>query len=173
MSPLYILFIVLSAVLLLLLMVLKFRLSAFVALLVTSIFAGILAGMPLSSIITSIQNGMGSTLGFIATVVGLGAIFGQMLESSGGARALAVYLLGKFGTDKSSWALMLTGFIVGIPIFFDIGLIILVPIVYALSKNTGKSLLYYGAPLMAGLAATHALVPPTPGPTAVAQILGV
>ncbi|HPC98460.1 MAG TPA: gluconate:H+ symporter [Bacteroidales bacterium] len=173
MSPLYIFFIVISAVLLLLLMVLKFRLSAFVALLITAIFAGILAGMPLSSIITSIQNGMGSTLGFIATVVGLGAIFGQMLESSGGAGALAGYLLGKFGTDKSSWALMLTGFMVGIPIFFDIGLIILVPLVYAISKNTGKSLLYYAAPLMAGLAATHALVPPTPGPTAVAQILGV
>lgn len=173
MSPLYIIFIVLSAVLLLLLMVLKFRLSAFVALLLVSIFAGILSGMPLSSITTSIQNGMGSTLGFIATVVGLGAIFGQMLESSGGARALAGYLLRKFGTDKSSWALMITGFIVGIPIFFDIGLIILVPVVYALSKNTSRSLLYYGAPLMAGLAATHALVPPTPGPTAVAQILGV
>jgi len=173
MSPLYILLIVLSAVLLLLLMVLKFRMSAFVALLITAIFAGILSGMPLSSITTSIQNGMGSTLGFIATVVGLGAIFGQMLESSGGARVLAGYLLRKFGTNRSSWALMLTGFIVGIPIFFDIGLIILVPIVYAMSKNTGKSLLYYGAPLMAGLAATHALVPPTPGPTAVAQILGV
>jgi len=172
-SAIYILFIVLAGVSMLLLMVLRFRLSAFIALLITSIFVGILAGMPLSSVITSIQNGMGSTLGFIATVVGLGAIFGQMLESSGGARTLADYLLKKFGVKRSSWALMLTGFIVGIPIFLDIGLIILVPVVYALTRNSGKSILYYGIPLLAGLAVTHTMVPPTPGPTAVAQILGV
>ena len=173
MSPLYILFIVFAGVSLLLLMVLRFRLSAFIALLITSVFVGILAGMPLSSITTSIQNGMGSTLGFIATVVGLGAIFGQMLESSGGARALARYLIKKFGTGRASWALMLTGFIVGIPIFLDIGLIILVPVVYALSRDSGKSVLFYGIPLLAGLAVTHAMVPPTPGPTAVAQMLEV
>lgn len=173
MTPIYILFIVLAGVSLLLIMVLRFRMNAFIALLVTSIFVGILAGMPLSSITTSIQNGMGSTLGFIATVVGLGAIFGQMLESSGGAGTLASFLLKKFGIRRSSWALMLTGFIVGIPIFLDIGLIILVPVVYSLTRNSGKSILYYGIPLLAGLAVTHAMVPPTPGPTAVAQILGV
>ncbi|MGB4293878.1 MAG: gluconate:H+ symporter [Bacteroidales bacterium] len=173
MSPLYILFIVIIAVSFLLLMVLRFRISAFIALLVTSILTGILAGMPLSSITTSIQNGMGSTLGFIATVVGLGAIFGQMLESSGGARALARSMIKKFGTGRASWALMLTGFIVGIPIFLDIGLIILVPVVYALARDSGRSVLYYGIPLLAGLAVTHAMVPPTPGPTAVAQIFEV
>lgn len=173
MSALYILFIIVAGVSLLLLLVLRFRLSAFIALLITSIVVGLLAGMPLSAITTSIQNGMGSTLGFIATVVGLGAIFGQMLESSGGAKALADYLLGKFGIKRSSWALMLTGFIVGIPIFLDIGLIILVPVVYSLTRKSGRSILYYGIPLLAGLAVTHAMVPPTPGPTAVAQILGV
>ncbi|MFZ2340089.1 MAG: gluconate:H+ symporter [Bacteroidales bacterium] len=173
MSPLYIVLIVVTGVTLLLLMVLKFRLSAFVSLLITSIAVGVMAGMPLDKISRSIQDGMGNTLGFVATVVGLGAIFGQMLESSGGARSLANYLLKKFGTDKASWALMLTGFIVGIPIFLDVGFIILIPIVYALTKDTKRSVLYYAIPLLAGLAVTHTMVPPTPGPTAVSEILGV
>jgi Gnt-I system low-affinity gluconate transporter len=154
-------------------MVLKFKLSAFIALLITSIIVGIMAGMPLQNISASIQEGMGSTLGFVATVVGLGAIFGQMLESSGGAKSLANYLLKKFGTNRASWALMLTGFIVGIPIFLDVGFIILVPIVYALTKDTKRSVLYYAIPLLAGLAVTHTMVPPTPGPMAVGEILGV
>lgn len=173
MSPLYIVLIVVTGVTLLLLMVLKFRLNAFISLLITSIVVGVMAGMPLDKISQSIQDGMGSTLGFVATVVGLGAIFGQMLESSGGARALANYLLRKFGTDKASWALTLTGFIVGIPIFLDVGFIILIPIVYALTRDTKRSVLYYAIPLLAGLAVTHTMVPPTPGPTAVGEILGV
>jgi Gnt-I system low-affinity gluconate transporter len=134
---------------------------------------GILAGMPLSKISESIQEGMGGTLGFVATVVGLGAIFGQMLESSGGAKSLAHYLLKKFGIKRASWALMLTGFIVGVPVFLDVGLIILIPIVYALTRDTKHSILYYAIPLLAGLAVTHAMVPPTPGPMAVAEILDV
>jgi Gnt-I system low-affinity gluconate transporter len=173
MSAPYIIFIVVAGVAMLLLMVLKFKLSAFISLLITSIFVGILAGMPLSKISASIQEGMGGTLGFIAVVIGLGAIFGQMLESSGGARSLAQYLLKKFGKNKASWALMLTGFVVGIPIFLDVGFIILIPIVYALTRDTKRSILYYAIPLLAGLAVTHTMVPPTPGPMAVANILGV
>ena len=173
MSASYIILIVLAGVAMLLLMVLKFKLNAFIALLITSIFVGIMAGMPLSKISASIQEGMGGTLGFIAVVVGLGAIFGQMLESSGGAKSLAQYLLKKFGKNKASWALMLTGFIVGIPIFLDVGFIILIPIVYALTRDTRRSILYYAIPLLAGLAVTHTMVPPTPGPMAVANILGV
>lgn len=157
----------------LLIMVLRFKLSAFLSLLITSIFVGILAGMPLSKISASIQEGMGGTLGFVATVVGLGAIFGQMLESSGGAGSLAHYLIRKFGTARAPWALTLTGFIVGIPIFLDVGFIILIPIVYALTRDTKRSVLYYAIPLLAGLAVTHSMVPPTPGPMAVAQILSV
>jgi len=173
MSATYIILIVVAGVTLLLLMVLKFKLSAFIALLITSIVVGVMAGMPLQKISESIQEGMGSTLGFVATVVGLGAIFGQMLESSGGAKSLATYLLKKFGTDKATWALTLTGFIVGIPIFLDVGFIILIPIVYALTRDTKRSMLYYAIPLLAGLAVTHTMVPPTPGPTAVSEILGV
>lgn len=161
-----------SAVILLLFLVMKLKLQAFISLMITSMFVGIATGMPLGDIITSIQSGMGGTLGFVATVVGLGAIFGQILEASGGAESLAKTLVDKFGKEKSSWALMLTGFIVSIPVFFDVGFIILVPLVYTLSKDTKKSVLYYGIPLLAGLAVTHTFIPPTPGPVAVANIIG-
>jgi Gnt-I system low-affinity gluconate transporter len=171
MSNFYILIIVLSAVTLLLLMVLKLKISAFISLLITSIFVAILAGMPLDAIMNSIQQGMGGTLGFVAIVVGLGAIFGQILESSGGAESLAHFLVKKFGVKRASWAMVLTGFIVAIPVFLDVGLVILVPIIYALSRDTKRSLLYYGIPLLAGLAVTHTFIPPTPGPIAVAEIL--
>jgi Gnt-I system low-affinity gluconate transporter len=171
MSTAHILIIVIAGVTLLLLMVLKFKISAFISLLVTSMFVGVLAGMPIQDILQSIQTGMGGTLGFVAVVVGLGAIFGQILESSGGAESLAHYLVKKFGTDRASWAMVLTGFIVAIPVFLDVGLVILAPIIYALSRDTKRSLLYYGIPLLAGLAVTHSFMPPTPGPIAVADIL--
>lgn len=171
MSVGFIVFLVVSAVGLLLFMVLKLKISAFISLLITSVYVGILAGMPLDSVLKSIQEGMGSTLGFVATVVGLGAIFGQMLESSGGAEALAHYLIRKFGQDKAPWAMVITGFIVAIPVFLDVGFIILVPIIYALSRDTKRSLLYYAIPLLAGLAVTHSFMPPTPGPVAVADII--
>jgi Gnt-I system low-affinity gluconate transporter len=173
MSVAFILFMVISAVALLLLMVLKLKINAFISLLITAIYVGILAGMPLNEITKSIQDGMGSTLGFVATVVGLGAIFGQILESSGGAEALAHSLIRKFGQKKAPWAMVLTGFIVAIPVFLDVGFIILVPIVYAISRDSKKSLLYYAIPLLAGLAVTHSFIPPTPGPVAVADIIKV
>ncbi len=172
MSVASILFIVTAGVTLLLLLVLKARINAFISLLLTAIFVGILAGMPLKEVTTAIQKGMGETLGFIAVVVGLGAIFGQILESSGGAHALANHLLLKFGQGRASWAMMFTGFIVAIPVFFDVGLIILIPIIYALGRDTGKSLLFYGIPLLAGLAVAHSFIPPTPGPVAVSEIIG-
>ncbi len=173
MSTSFLIFIVISAVALLLFLVLKLKISAFISLLITAIYVGIIAGMPINNITKSIQDGMAGTLGFVATVVGLGAIFGQMLESSGGAESLAHYLVKKFGTDKASWAMVITGFIVAIPVFLDVGFIILVPIIYALSRDTKKSLLYYGIPLLAGLAVTHSFIPPTPGPVAVADIVNV
>ncbi|GKX29616.1 gluconate transporter [Vallitalea longa] len=162
----------LVAVAILLVLVLKFKIQAFISLLITSMFVGIATGMPLSDVISSIEKGMGGTLGFVATVVGLGAIFGQILESSGGAEALAQTMIGKFGKDKANWALVIAGFFVAIPVFFDVGFIILVPIVYALAKDTKKSVLFYGIPLLAGLAVTHTFIPPTPGPVAVAEIVG-
>lgn len=171
MSTPFLIFIVVSAVAVLLFLVLKLKISAFVSLLITSIYVGIVAGMPLNNVTKAIQDGMAGTLGFVATVVGLGAIFGQMLESSGGAESLAHYLLKKFGDDRASWAMVITGFIVAIPVFLDVGFIILVPIIYALARDSKKSLLYYGIPLLAGLAVTHSFIPPTPGPVAVADII--
>jgi Gnt-I system low-affinity gluconate transporter len=169
----FLIFIVISAVGLLLFMVLKLKISAFVSLLITAIYVGIISGMPLKAITQAIQDGMAGTLGFVATVVGLGAIFGQMLESSGGAESLAHYLVKKFGKDNASWAMVVTGFIIAIPVFLDVGFIILVPIIYALARDTKRSLLYYGIPLLAGLAVTHSFIPPTPGPVAVADIINV
>jgi len=155
----------------LLILILKFRIQAFIALLIASIVVGIVAGIAPVEIITTMQQGMGDTLGFVAMVVGLGAMFGAILEHSGGAEALANYLLNKFGEKRASWALMLTGFFVAIPVFFDVAFIILVPLIYSLQRTTKKSLLLYGIPLLAGLAITHAFIPPTPGPVAVADIL--
>jgi Gnt-I system low-affinity gluconate transporter len=171
MSTLYLVFTILSAVAILLFMVLRLKISAFIALLITAIYVGVISGMPLNNITQSIQDGMAGTLGFVATIVGLGAIFGQMLESSGGAESLADYLVKKFGKERAPWAMVMTGFIVAIPVFFDVGFIILVPIVYALSRDTKRSLLYYAIPLLAGLAVTHSFIPPTPGPVAVADII--
>jgi Gnt-I system low-affinity gluconate transporter len=162
----------LLAVAVLLILVLQLKLHAFIALLMVSILTGFLAGMSPVVLLDSIQKGMGGTLGYIAVIVGLGAIFGKILEHSGGAEALSRYLLSKFGEKKAPWALTLTGFIIAIPVFFDVGFIILVPVLYSLSRKTGKSLLFYAIPLLAGLAATHSFIPPTPGPVAVADIIG-
>ncbi|MFC7786232.1 MAG: GntP family permease [Bacillota bacterium] len=172
MSDQMLILVALAGIFLLLFLVIKTKLHAFVALLLVSLIVGIAAGMPLQEVVTSIQNGMGGTLGFVAVVVGLGAMFGRMLEVSGGAERLAQTLINKFGEDKAQWSLGITGFLVAIPVFFDVGFIILVPIVYGLAKKTGKSLLYYGIPLLAGLAVTHSFIPPTPGPIAVADLIG-
>ncbi|MDT0685742.1 GntP family permease [Autumnicola psychrophila] len=157
---------------LLLFLILKLKIQAFLALLIVCIAVGMMAGMPAGDILETMKEGMGSTLGFVATVVGLGALFGGILEQSGGAQRLASYMLQKTGEKNAPWAMMITGFAVAIPVFFDVAFIILVPITYALSKRTGKSLLLYALPLLAGLAITHAFIPPTPGPIAVADILG-
>ena len=136
MSTTYLMLTVVFAVAFLLFLVLKLKLNAFIALLITSMFVGVATGMPLAGILESIQKGMGGTLGFVATVVGLGAIFGQMLESSGGAESMARYLVKKFGEKRAPFAMVLTGFFIGIPVFLDVGFIILVPIVYARDRKS-------------------------------------
>lgn len=167
----YLLSITVFSILLLLVLVMRLKVHAFIALLLASSFVGLAAGMPFMELISSLQKGMGDILGFIAIVVGLGAILGKLLEVSGGAETLAHYIIGAFGKKRSTWALMLTGFIVSIPVFLDVGFIILVPIVYALAKKSGLSLLHFAIPLLAGMAVTHSFIPPTPGPVAVAEIL--
>ena len=165
------LFAVIAGVALLLVMILKLRLPAFISLLVSSIIVGLIAGLNGVEIVDTIKNGMASSLGFVATVVGLGALFGGILELSGGAKTIANHLLKVFGEKRSGMSLGLTGFLVAIPVFFDVAFIILIPVIYALQKKTKKSLLHYAIPLLSGLAITHAFIPPTPGPIAVADLL--
>ncbi len=157
----------------LLFLILKLRIHAFIALLIGSISVGLIAGLDANQIINTVQKGMGGTLGFVATVVGLGAIFGGILEASGGAKTIANFMVSKFGLKRAPSAMVISGFLIAIPVFFDVAFIILVPMMYALQRRTGKSLLLYAIPLLAGLAITHAFIPPTPGPIAVADIIGV
>lgn len=160
------------AFIVLLFLVMRTKLQAFVALLVVSFLIGIAVGMPFDEIIATVQEGMAGTLGYIAVIIGLGAMFGEVLRVSGGAERLALSLVEKFGEKRVNWALVLTGFIISIPVFLDVAFVILVPILYSLTKKTKKSLLHFGIPLLAGLAVTHSFVPPTPGPIAVASLLG-
>ena len=173
MSTLELVSVTLISVVCLFLFVLRFKIHAFISLILISILVGLFTGMHFEEVINSIQEGMGGILGFIAVVVGIGAIFGEILQDTGGVEALAKSMLKTFGEKKSSWALMTTGFLIAIPVFLEVGFIILVPITFALARKTGKSVLFYAIPMLAGLAVTHAFIPPTPGPIAVAQIIDV
>jgi H+/gluconate symporter-like permease len=148
------------------------RLHAFVALLATSLVVAVLGGAPLGEIAGDIQQQMGATLGYIAVVIGLGAMFGEMLSRSGGASIIADRLVAALGEQRAPLALALTGLIVAIPVFFDVAFILLVPLVYTLARASGRSLLRYAIPLLAGIAVAHSFIPPTPGPVAVAGLLG-
>lgn len=159
------------SVALLLVLVIVFRLHAFVALLLTSVIVAILGGIPLGQIAELVQKQMGGTLGYIAVVIGLGAMFGQMLQRSGGAGAIADRLLAILGDRRAPWALALTGIIVAIPVFFDVALVLLIPLTANLAWRSGRSLLCYAIPLLAGIAVAHSFIPPTPGPVAVAGLL--
>lgn len=165
-------FLTLGSIALLLVLILVVRLHAFLALLITSMTLGAAAGLPLAKILKSIQFGFGDALGFIAVVVGLGAIIGRFIEVSGGGQALADWLLRVFGRDRAPWAVFFTSFLLGLPIFFEVGFIILVPIVWNLGRETKRSILFYGMPMAAALTVTHAMVPPHPAPSAAAQLFG-
>lgn len=173
MNQSYLLLVALFAIFLLFFLIVRIKLHAYVALLVVSILLGLASGMPLDKIITSVEQGMGGTLGYVAIVVGLGAMFGKILEVSGGAERLAQALLDFFGDSRAPLALGITGFIVAIPVFFEVGFVIFVPIIYSLTKKSKRSLLYYGLPLLAGLSVGHNFIPPTPGPLGAADLLNV
>ena len=158
---------------LLLVLIIKFKIQAMIAILVGAILIGLGAGMPFEQIVTSVNDGIGNTLKGIALLVGLGSMFGSILEISGGAQTLAVTMVNRFGDRKAAWALGITGLVIAMPVFFDAGLIILIPLAFSLAKRTGRSSLYYVIPLLAGLAVGHAFIPPTPGPVLVATMLGV
>ena len=161
-----------ACIALLLVLILVVKLHAFLALLLSSMVLGLAAGMPPDKVLKSIQSGFGEALGFIAVVVGLGAMIGRYLEYSGGGQALADWLLARFGKDRAAWAMLAAAFLVGLPIFFEVGFIILVPLVWNLARETKRSLLFYGLPMAAALTITHSLVPPHPAPAAASQLLG-
>ena len=162
----------LGAIALLLFLILAVRLHAFLALLISSMALGLAVGMEPLKVIKSIQTGFGEALGFIAIVVALGAMIGRFLEHSGGGRVLADWLLNKFGKENAVWAVLVAAFLIGLPIFFEVGFIILVPLAWNLAKESKKSLLFYGLPMTAALTVTHAMVPPHPAPSAAASLLG-
>lgn len=158
---------------LLLVLIIKFKIQAMIAILIGAIAIGLIAGMPFTAIIDSVNEGIGNTLKGIALLVGLGSMFGAILEISGGAQTLAVTMVRKFGDKKAAWALGITGLVISMPVFFDAGLIILIPLAFSLAKRTKRSSLFYTIPLLAGLAVGHAFIPPTPGPVLVATMLNV
>ncbi|MHC5258658.1 GntP family permease [Streptomyces sp. UC4497] len=169
-------------IVLLLFLIIKARLQPFVALLTVSIAVGLGAGLSVtelfgtvqkSDVTSVIEDGMGGTLGHIAIIIGLGTMLGAILEVSGGAEVLASRLITLFGEKRAPVAMGLTGLIFGIPVFFDVGIFVLAPIVYAAAKRGGKSILLYCLPLLAGLSMTHAFLPPHPGPVAAAGLLHV
>ncbi|MGF0033681.1 GntP family permease [Bariatricus sp. SGI.154] len=157
----------------LLVLIIKFNIQAMVSILIGAIAIGLIAGMPFDDIVTAVNDGIGNTLKGIALLVGLGSMFGAILETSGGAQTLAVTMVKRFGDKKAAWALGITGLVIAMPVFFDAGLIILIPLAFSLAKRTNRSSLFYVIPLLAGLAVGHAFIPPTPGPVLVATMLEV
>lgn len=171
MSTLTLLLIAISGVLLLLLLVIKARIQPFVALLLVSLLVALASGIPANEIIKVMTSGMGGVLGQVTMIIGLGAILGRMIEHSGGAESLATYFTGKLGIPRTTCALTLSAFILGIPVFFDVGFIILAPIIYGFAKVARVSPLKYGLPIGAVMLTVHVALPPHPGPVAAAGLL--
>jgi gluconate:H+ symporter, GntP family len=162
----------LLAVVALVLLIARARLNAFIAITIVSFALGLAAGMPPAGVVRAFQEGVGTTLGFIAVVVGLGTIFGKLLSESGGARVVAVTATRAVPAGALPWAVALVGFVVGLPVFFSVGLVLLFPIVARLAETAQLPLLSLALPLVAGLSASHGLVPPHPGPLAAIDRLG-
>lgn len=163
------LLIVALGIILLLVLIMKFNLNTFISLVVVSFFIAFALGMPIDEIVGSIQDGLGNTLGGIALVFGLGAILGKLIADAGGAQRIAMTLIDIFGEKRIQWAVLAAGFVLGIALFFEVGLVLLIPIVYQISKQTKISFLWLGLPMTTALSVTHAFLPPHPGPTVIAQ----
>lgn len=166
-----ILIIVISIGVLLFLM-LKMRLNAFLALILTSIGTGIALNMPIEKVVKSIEKGVGDTLGQLVLVIGFGAVLGEILSESGAVQRIADNLIKLFGIKNIRWAILLLSLVVGIPMFFNSALVVVIPIVYALARKTGLPLVYLGIPMVASLSVTHGYLPPHPAPAAICRIYG-
>jgi gluconate:H+ symporter, GntP family len=161
-----------AGVALLLLMIIRFKIQAFVALLTVSILVAVAAQIPLKDVFTVVANGVGSTLGKVAILIALGAVLGRMIEVSGGVQSLADHFTRKLGAKRVAVALTAVGFLVAIPVFFEVGIIVLVPIVYAFSKIANLHPVKFGLPMAGIMLSIHVAVPPHPGIVAGAGVLG-
>jgi GntP family gluconate:H+ symporter len=148
----------------LILLITRFKIHPFIALIIAAGFLGLTSGMPVETIVESFQDGFGGVLGFVGIVLALGTMLGKMMAESGGADQIARTLIQAFGKQRVHWAMMFAAFLVGIPLFFEIGFILLIPLVFIVARRSGVSLIKIGIPLLAGLSAVHGLVPPHPGP---------
>ena len=152
----------LLAVSALVVLIARFKLHPFIALVSVSLAMGVVAGMSPAAAVKAFQDGVGNTLGFIAVVVGLGTMLGKMMAESGAATRIATTLIDLFGERRVHWAIMFVAFIVGIPVFFQVGFVLLVPLVFTIARRTGMSLVKIGIPLVAGLSVVHGMLPPHP-----------
>src|SRR5271156_5974832 len=152
----------LCAVITLILLIAVFKLNPFIVLFLTSLALAVVAGMPVQAIVHSFEVGLGNTLGHIAIVVGLGTMLGKMMAESGGADRIAFTLIRLFGPKNIHWAMVVIGFVVGLPVFFEVGFVLLIPIAFTVARRTGTSLVLVGLPMVAGLSVVHGLVPPHP-----------
>jgi len=146
----------------LIVLIARFKVHPFIALVSVSLVTGVVAGMPPAAAVKAFQDGVGNTLGFIAVVVGLGTMLGKMMAESGAATRIATTLIDLFGEQRVHWAIMFVAFIVGIPVFFQVGFVLLVPLVFTIARQTGMSLVKIGIPLVAGLSVVHGMLPPHP-----------
>lgn len=159
---LFLLFSALAAVIGLILLVAILKLNPFISLLLASLALAVVAGMPLSTVMHSFETGMGNTLGHIAIVIGLGTMLGKMMAESGAATQIAYTLIRVFGEKRIHWAMVIIGLVVGLPAFFEVGFVLLVPIAFTVARRTRTSLIMVGLPMVAGLSVVHGLVPPHP-----------
>ncbi|AIO67878.1 GntP family permease [Burkholderia oklahomensis] len=160
------------AIAVLILMIARYKVYPFLVLIIVSLGLGLVVGMPMDKIVKSFEAGTGGTLGHIAIVVGLGTMLGKMMAESGGAERIATTLIDWFGEKNIHWAMMFVAIIVGLPVFFEVGFVLLIPIAFNVAKRTGKSLLVVGLPMVAGLSVVHGLIPPHPAALLAVQQYG-
>jgi Gnt-I system high-affinity gluconate transporter len=166
------LIIVIAGIILLMLLILVFRLNAFLAFVITSLAVGLTEGMPLEKTILSIESGIGSTLGLLVIIIGFGAMLGKLVAESGAAQRITTRIIDVFGKKRIQLAMMLTGFIIGIPLFYDVGFVIMIPLVFTVAVSAEVPLLYVGLPMLASLSVTHGYLPPHPAPVAIVNTFG-
>ena len=169
MSPLLI---VILSVLLLLLLITVAKFNAFIAFTVVCLFVGLSMGLTMDETIEALKKGIGDTLSLLVLILGFGAMLGRIIADSGAAQRITQTMVAGFGLKRVHWALMLAGFIVGIPMFYSVGFVILIPLVFTLAASTGLPLLFVGVPMIASLSVTHGFLPPHPAPTAMADMFG-